>query len=125
MKVNLGYLYDILGYMTEAQYWDQNLPEDYQGFIVHYKEVVECQRNESNREEFRKKLKDVLKAILNNPSLKYDEIFVAGAMHGLGSDEKAKRIFELIWQSFFGSEDWHDSSFSSSDFNMVDEPFSA
>jgi hypothetical protein len=116
MKVNLGYLYDILGYMVEAQYWDQNLPEDYQGFIVHYKEVVECQRNESNREEFRKKLKDVLK---------YDEIFVAGAMHGLGSDEKAKRLFELIWQSFFGSEDWHDSAFSSSDFNMVDEPFSA
>lgn len=124
MEVNLGYLYDILGYMVEAQYWDQLVPEDYLGFIEDYKQTLENQRNNHSCEEFKQNLKQVLKAILNNPNLDYDEIFFKGAMHGLGSQDKAKKLFELIWYNFFEDEDWHDVNFSTSDLIMVDKPFS-
>jgi hypothetical protein len=123
MEVNLGYLYDILGYMVEAQYWDQLVPEDYLGFIEDYKQMFENQRSNHSREEFRQNLKQVLKAILNNPNLDYDEIFFKGAMHGFGSQDKARKLFELIWSNFFEDEDWHDINFSTSEVIMVDKPF--
>ncbi|AFZ22681.1 hypothetical protein Cylst_0318 [Cylindrospermum stagnale PCC 7417] len=124
MKVNIGYLCDILAGMIEAQYWDNLQIEDYLGFIEDYQQVTESQRDNDNRENFRQELKRVLKAILNTPSLDYDEIFFQGAMHGLGSQDKAKRLFELIWRAFFGDEDWHDVNFSSAEVTIVDEPYS-
>lgn len=123
MEVNLGYIYDILGYMIEAEYWDEAVPEDYLGFIEDYQERIDSQRSDESAENFRQGLRAVLKAILNKPNIDYEEIFLNGAMHGTGSQDRAKKIFELIWSSFFGNEDWHDTNFSTDEIVLVDKPF--
>lgn len=123
MEVNLGYIYDILSFMIEAQYWDETVPEDNLGFIEDYQERTDSQRNDEGAKNFRKGLREVLKAILNKPNINYEEIFLNGAMHGTGSQDRAKKIFGLIWCSFFGNKDWHDTDFSTDEIVLVNKPF--
>jgi hypothetical protein len=122
MKVNIISLNGVLSGMIEAQYWGEIPIEDYLDFIEHQQETMKLHWDNDSREEYRQELKTALKAILNNPSLDYDEIFFQGAMHGLGSQDRAKQLFELIWHSFFGDEDWHDVVFSSEEVILVCEP---
>lgn len=122
MKINLAYLYDILAYMIEAQYLDGLVPKDYLQFIDHYLRIIDCQRDEDGRKKFREELKKVLKYILNNPHIDYNEIFMEGAMHGFNTKDEAQEVFELIWSAVIGDKDWHDDQFVNADLNIVNEP---
>jgi hypothetical protein len=123
MQTNLAYLHDVLSYMIEGQYQECN-PEYYVEYVQQYLDKVDQNRDTKNRNAFRSHLKENIKVILNNPNLDYDQIFFEGAMHGLGSQDSAKKVFELIWVCFFKDEGWHDAQFSSTDITLANEPFS-
>jgi hypothetical protein len=120
--INIGYLYDILGYMIEGQY-EKLQSEDYRAYVQHYLDVIHRQRSHEKRQKFEGHLRQVLKYLLNNPVIDYETIFLEGATHGMGSQERARRVLLIIWESFFDDADWRDSTFINSDFELVDEPF--
>ncbi|MEM6253776.1 MAG: hypothetical protein AAF821_12720 [Cyanobacteria bacterium P01_D01_bin.156] len=123
MKVNLSYIYDILGSMIEAQYWDEVVIEDYMGFVEDYQERIDSQRSDAGIENFHDGLRIALKAILNRTDVDQEEIFFKGAKHGLDSQEQAKNLFEMIWNSFFPNENWHDDEFLINEVVFVNETF--
>ena len=123
MKVNLAYVYDILARMIEAQYMDGMTPDAYAGFIQDYQNVTDPQRTPESMTHFRAGLRDCLKGLLNNPHLPYDDFFEEGAMHGFGSHDDARRVFERIWIAYFGEEEWQDEQFEGPHIELVEEPF--
>jgi hypothetical protein len=124
MQGNLAYLYDILAYMIEGQYLEATSSNDYLNFIERYLQDVDAGRDSDRSNNFRDGLRTILKILLNNPSQNYDDIFYEGAMYRMGSQAKAQKLFDLIWTSFFQSENWKDPEFSNINFVLVDEPFS-
>jgi hypothetical protein len=123
-EVNLAYLHDILAYMIEAQYERNLRPEDYVKFVDHYRAITHVQRRGKERERFEEGLKDVLKYLLNNSQLDYDEVFLESAFHALPTQEDAARVLEILWSRFFDDEEWRDAEFDEADVMVHDEPIS-
>ncbi|MCG8420379.1 MAG: hypothetical protein MJE77_20795 [Proteobacteria bacterium] len=99
--------------------------QDYRGFIEEYKERAEPIRTDDRYKAFREGLKHTLKGLLNNSHIDYDSILLEGAMHRMGSQEKAKALLEMIWHEFYAEESWKDGNFVDKDLIIADRQFVA
>jgi hypothetical protein len=95
-------LKDILAYMIEGQYLDEQDPDYYLDFIEHFRLSVYDKFSESKKQDFSLRLKITLDEILKGENVDYNKIFYAEAKHGFNTQDEAKEIFQLIWNTFFG-----------------------
>jgi hypothetical protein len=94
-------LKDILAYMIEGQYLDEQDPDYYLDFIDHYYSSVYENFSDTEKQDFSRKLKTCLEKILQGNDIDYNKIFYSEAKHGFNTQDEAKKIFQLIWDYFF------------------------
>jgi uncharacterized Rmd1/YagE family protein len=94
-------LKDILAYMIEGQYLDEQDTDSYLDFVDHYCSSVYENFSESEKQDFSRKLRISLENILQGHDIDYNKIFYSEAKHGFNTQDEARKIFQLIWEYFF------------------------
>lgn len=110
---------DILGMMLEVMYENVITVESYRGWIHTtggFGEPISPEKQEA----FRQQVWEGLKYCLNNPDFDYDGLLYEAALHSFGNQKKARQLYLLIWEEFFGAEEWRDAQYKSPKARLVD-----
>jgi uncharacterized protein YdiU (UPF0061 family) len=94
-------LKEILAYMIEGQYLDEQVTDYYLDFIEHYRSTVYENLSDAEKRDFSQRLKASLSELLQDKNADYNKIFYSEAKHGFNTQNEAREIFQLIWNCFF------------------------